>query len=257
MSPLITATDAASLLAGVSRALPGLDGAIAVPAAEAITADAANPAPVRQLVAHWQQAHPEAGPHYWGSRSWTLLVWQPLYLAVLAAHLAGCLPRLSGMAQQLRGGFVAGFSLPESGLQHGGEAELIASAGAQLQALCQPLFDLVNQQVKLHPKMAGRLQADCLLAALLHAQRCDARYDNARLLVLVPQWLAALDLPGASALMPVRLDDGQERLALNRKVCCQHFRRCDGELCSTCPKLKPDARLALIKQELSLDAVTA
>ncbi|MEQ6289216.1 siderophore ferric iron reductase [Vogesella sp. GCM10023246] len=257
MSPLFSVTDSTSLLAAISRALPGLDGVIAAAAADAITADAANPAPVRQLVAHWQQAHPEAGPHYWGSRSWTLLVWQPVYLAVLAVQLAGCLPRLSGMAQRQHGGFVAGFALPDAGLQRGSEAALIASAGAQLQALSQPLLALVNQQVKLHPKMAGRLLADCLLAALLHAQRCDARLDNARLLALAPQWLAALAQPDASALMTVALDDGRHKLALERKVCCQHFRRCDGELCSSCPKLKPAARLALLKQELSHDAVTA
>ena len=257
MSPLFSVTDGAGLLAAISRCLPGLDGVIAPAAADAITADAANPQPVRQLVAHWQQAHPEAGPHYWGSRVWTLLLWQPVYLAVLAVHLAGCLPRLTVMAQRQQGGFVAGFSLPDDGLQRGSEAALIASAGARLQALSQPLLELVNQQVKLHPKMAGRLQADCLLAALLHVQRCDARFDNARLQALASQWLAALAQPDASALMTVVLDDGRQRLALERKVCCQHFRRCDGALCSTCPKLKPAARLALLKQELSHDAVTA
>ncbi|MDC7689848.1 siderophore ferric iron reductase [Vogesella indigofera] len=246
-----------AVLAQLARILPGLDGQVGAPASSDITVDAANPAPVAALLQHWQQAHPEAGPHYWGSRSWTLLLWQPVYLAVLAVHLAGCLPRLTGMAQRQHGGFVAGFSLPDAGLQHGSEAVLIASAGAQLQALSQPLLELVNQHVKLHPKMAGRLLADCLLAALLHAQRCDAQLGNPRLLALAPQWLAALAQPDASALMTVALDDGRQRLALERKVCCQHFRRCDGELCSTCPKLKPAARLALLKQELSHDAVTA
>ncbi|WP_374497514.1 siderophore ferric iron reductase [Vogesella indigofera] len=257
MSPLFSVTDGAGLLAAISRCLPGLDGVIAPAAADAITADAANPAPVAALLQHWRQAHPEAGPHYWGSRAWTLLLWQPVYLAVLAVQLAGCLPRLAGMAQRRQGGFVAGFSLAHGELQLGGEAALIAAAGQALQAACQPYLALLNQELKLHPKMAGRLQADCLLAALLHAQRCDARLGNARLLALAPQWLAALAQPDASALMTVALDDGRQRLALERKVCCQHFRRCDGELCSTCPKLKPAARLALLKQELSADAVTA
>ncbi|MFC3625712.1 siderophore ferric iron reductase [Vogesella amnigena] len=261
MSPLLSVTDTTSLLAAISRCLPGLDGvSLSTPAAAAtgeLTADAANPDPVAALLQHWRQAHPEAGPHYWGSRVWTLLLWQPVYLAVLAVHLAGCLPRLAGMAQRQQGGFVAGFRLAQHTLQHDSEAALIASAGQALQAACQPYLALINQQLTLHPKMAGRLQADCLLAALLHVQRCDARFDNARLQALAPQWLAALAQPGASGLLAVTLDDGRQRLALERKVCCQHFRRCDGELCSTCPKLKPAARLALLKQELSADAVSA
>ncbi|WP_174874168.1 siderophore ferric iron reductase [Vogesella oryzae] len=257
MSPLLSVPDPASLLAAISRCLPGLDGTLDAATPDALTADAANPDPVAALLQHWQQAHPEAGPHYWGSRVWTLLVWQPVYLAVLAVQLAGCLPPLGGMAQRQRGGFVAGFSLAQGDLQHGDEATLIAAAGQVLQAACQPYLAMINQQLKLHPKMAGRLQADCLLAALLFVQRCDARYDNARLQALAPQWLAALAQPEASGLMTVTLDDGRHKLALERKVCCQHFRRCDGELCSSCPKLKPAARLALLKQELSADAVTA
>lgn len=257
MSFLIAPDHGHALLAGIGQLLPGMDGEVGPPGPDDITADAANPLPVAALLASLQVAHPEAGAHYWGSRSWTLLLWQPVYLAVLAVQLAGCLPALGGISQRRQPCMVLGYRLPDAGLQRGSEAALIASAGAQLQVLSQPLLAMLNQHVKLHPKMAGRLLADCTLAALLLAQRCDARLDNPRLQTLASQWLAALAQPDASALMTVVLDDGCQRLALERKVCCQHFRRCDGELCSTCPKLKPAARLALLKQELSHDAVTA
>ena len=37
----------------------------------------------------------EAGRHYWAARCWTLLVWQPIYLQVLAVRLAGQAPCLT------------------------------------------------------------------------------------------------------------------------------------------------------------------
>lgn len=257
MSPLIPVSDTTTLLVALRHVLPGLDGRVGPPAAGSLCAGPAGEAAVGELVAHWRLAHPEAGPPYWGSRSWTMLVWQPVYLAVLSLHLSGCLPRLAGMAQARRDGLVSGFSLPPAGLVRVDEAEGLACAGVALRTLCWSLFDTLAAATPLHPKMAGRLLADCTLSALLQAQRCDARLDNARLQALTPRWLQALDLPAASGLVAVRLDDGRERLALQRKVCCQHFRRHDGELCSTCPKRKPAARLALLKQELSHDVFTA
>jgi hypothetical protein len=58
-------------------------------------------------------------------------------------------------------------------------------------------------------------------------------------------------MPRSSALLEVRLDDGRECLALGRNVCCQHFRRDDGEFCSTCPKLKPEERQRRLREELA------
>jgi len=44
-------------------------------------------------------------------------------------------------------------------------------------------------------------------------------------------------MSGASGLLAVPLAEGGTRLGLQRKACCQHFRRADGELCDSCPKL--------------------
>ena len=96
-----------------------------------------------------------------------------------------------------------------------------------------------------------------MLAALLYVQNnLRETLCNTRMRVLEGMWLEALGLKDNSELICIALDDGQERLALGRKVCCQHFRRADGELCSTCPKLKQEERIARLRQELTLEAAT-
>jgi len=105
-------TDAlGSLLLRLRRVLPGLDGRVGAPRADELTLE--HPQSVARLLAHWRAACPEAGRHYWAARCWTLLVWQPIYLQVLAVRLAGQAPCLDGLAQGVEQGFVAGFCLPD------------------------------------------------------------------------------------------------------------------------------------------------
>lgn len=236
------------LLTQLSQALPGLDGRIGEAAADEFALAAAGPA-IGQLLQHLRSRHPEAGPHYWGCRSWGLLLWQPAYATVLGVELAGVLPDWSTMQQGLQPGMVAGFSLPAQPLRHGPAAGLRQPAAAQLAAIAATVLPQLAAQQPLHAKLAGRLLADCVVAALLLVQRLQPARDNAAIEQLTGQWLNALGLPQASGVWPVTLENGGERLALARRACCQHFRRCDGALCSTCPKLQVTARVALLREE--------
>jgi len=47
----------------------------------------------------------------------------------------------------------------------------------------------------------------------------------------------------------VQLTDGGTRLGLQRKACCQHFRRADGELCDSCPKLPLAERTRRLREQ--------
>ena len=49
------------------------------------------------LHGHWQQAHPEAGAAYWLTRSWGMLCWQSIYLAMVAVYRVGAVPALDRM----------------------------------------------------------------------------------------------------------------------------------------------------------------
>ncbi len=90
----------------------------------------------------------------------SLLIWQPVYLTVLAQALGGPIPRLAGCGQSLDGGFTRALRLP--GLPHsGGLVQAARDVGdfweemlAQWQTVC-------------------RLPADCVLDALLYWSEPD------------------------------------------------------------------------------------
>ncbi|MCP9338231.1 siderophore ferric iron reductase [Stutzerimonas xanthomarina] len=243
--------DLLRLLHVAARALPGLNGEIgAAQDHQLICGSPDNAARVCALHRYWEQSHPEAGPHYWSARSWSLLIWQPIYFSLLAVHLGGRAPCLAHMGQSVIAGSVHGFRLPPHCPYGGDLRALIACASDQLQDFVETQLDEFNAVAVIYPKMARLLVADCVRAALLLAQRHEPVTDDV-LLEAERHWLDALALPGGSALVPLELDDGRHCLAMGRKVCCQHFRRADGELCASCPKLARDERLKRLREAAS------
>ncbi|TRO13738.1 hypothetical protein EQ826_22625 [Ectopseudomonas mendocina] len=74
------ATDLDALLKSVSLCLPGLNGNVApLRSDQLLCGGQGNQERIATLHDYWQQAHPEAGRHYWSTRCWTLLIWQPIY----------------------------------------------------------------------------------------------------------------------------------------------------------------------------------
>lgn len=246
-------SDLAQLLDVTARTLPGIPARVGVSADDELACGAAgNQARIAALYGHLQSSFPEAGAHYWTVRTWTLLIWQPIYLSLFGVHLAERAPCLDGMGQTVCDNMVYGFCLPEHCPRRATQDGLIDFAAGQLQQLVERQWQEFDAVAGIQRKLARRLQADCVLGALLMIQRQQS-LANERLQQLEGRWLDALDLRGNSSLIEVRLDDGRERLVLGRKVCCQHFRRADGQLCSTCPKLKQEERLTRLRQELSLE----
>jgi len=204
---------------------------------------------VEALFASLRSSQPDAGPLYWASRTWSLLLWQPVYLAVLSVHLAHRLPVIEQMIQHGQPGFVAGFCLPPQPLHVARPERLLPRAGAALRQLGEGFLPEVQALAPLHPKMAGRLLADGVLSALLLLQQHDPRLANPQLSELATRWLASLGLADASSFITVGADGRPVRLALQRKVCCQNFRCHSGEFCSTCPKLSREERLVRLTRE--------
>lgn len=234
----------------VSRHLPGLKGCVGQAACEQLCCGrAGNTDLIQTLFQHCQQQHPEAGRHYWSVRTWTLLIWQPIYLSVLAVHLQQCALRLNGMGQSTRDGFVGGYCLPDHTPRRDHLPQLIALSGAQLAQCLSAQLDEYSHLCPIAAKLARLLIADCLRAALLLLQR-QQDLSTPHVQQLEHDWLAALELSGRSPLVCLELESGRQCLALGRSACCQHFRRADGEPCAGCPRLKPHEREQRLRQEL-------
>ncbi|MFC6669911.1 siderophore ferric iron reductase [Marinobacterium aestuariivivens] len=243
-------------MAHTAGLVPALQGRIGRPRSGDIVTGADNSRVIASLLEHLRHHYPEAGHHYWSVRCWGLLIWQPVVLGLAAVHLGGCALRFTNLGQQAGDGIVAGYSLPDQPLQPGSESRLIAQAAYEIRSLGDPLLEQLAGLVRINPVLARRLLADRVLATLLHLQAESQQPDNDALHDLARCWLTALDLDGASDLMSIDRPGGGQRLALDRKGCCQHYRRLDGGLCSTCPRLARAERIERLQLEWSDHAGT-
>lgn len=150
------------------------------------------------------------------------------------------------------------------------DLSLIRASGLKLKELLESLLALSTEHFPLNQNLARRLFADRMLSTLLLLQRLNNQgvfneASNRHTEALAQQWLEATELQGASGLMRIEFtfntasntandtdrdthNQANERLALNRKGCCQHFRKSDGKVCASCPKNKMPERIQLIQQ---------
>jgi len=253
--PLPRASNTALLrvFARARSVVPGLHGELGAAAQHgALTHDdaAGDGAPaLSSLCRHWAAAHPEAGAHYLALRCWGLAIWQPIYLSVIAVHLDSCTPRLAGFTQPVVDGFPRGFQLPDHAPLSGSLSARMTAAAAELRVLCDATRAALTPLVALHLRAADRLQAECVLGALLQVHRHAPAWRDDEVIALGADWLARLGLSGGCGFFAYRARDGTTALALDRQVCCHHFRREGGEKCSTCPKLPLDTRIARLQTD--------
>ena len=94
------------------------------------------------------------------------------------------------------------------------------------------------------------MQADCVLSALRSGEPAVA---NAWARETAADWLARLGIAGRSGYLAYQRDS-LPVIAVDRQVCCHHFRRRDGDYCSTCPKLDTTERIARLDAESAVAA---
>lgn len=231
---------------------PALLGEIGPANAMQISINKNNHETLLALYEHWQQKYPEAGKAYWSARCWTLLIWQPIFLCIVAAHGGQQLLPLKRIHQHYSQGLVAGFSLSTHELPSMGESVLINQSAQELSSYCETLIAQCQLAFGLRPRLAIRLAADTLLSALLNLPALIPSIELHTIKDFADRWLLTLDWQQQSALMPIQLTNGSSRLALNRKSCCFDYCRDDGAVCSTCPKQSLAIRKQRIAEELSI-----
>jgi siderophore ferric iron reductase len=249
-----TSAELTDLMARTEQLVPALQGRVGLPQPGDIVPGADNSALIGSLLEHYQQRYPEAGPHYWSMHCWALLIWQPVILGLTCVHQLGRSIGLDQLAQQAGDGTVAGYRLPPQELGTGPQQRLIADTAGEIRNLTERLLTQLARHISVNPVLARRLLADRVLATLLHLQQYLPDVDNPRLASLGRLWLSALSLEQASDLMAIQLPGGDCRLALDRKACCQHFRRRDGSLCASCPRQRREVRIERLQQQWSQSA---
>lgn len=203
-----------------------------------------NRAVLAELHAALSATYPKAGPAFYAVRLWTNLLWQPAYLAVIAAHIHGAMPDLSGLSQMRRGIYVDGYRLLPGAQVAAPTETLIDNAAVQLRALADALLGEVNAMVKLKPLPARRLFADRMLSLMvwLASRRRDLPPEAIK--AYSDHWLAALGLTGQGDLEPATAPAGRRLLIVRRKGCCLDYLIEPDRYCASCPKQDNAVRVA-------------
>lgn len=239
-----------------ARLVPGLQGVVGARPAQAIVhtrpapgGSESNRAALEAMLGYWSRAYPEAGRAYWSSRCWGILIWQPLYLSVIGVHASSVSLSLEDIAQPIAEGWTREVHIRDHEPAQGDTHALIAHAAREIVSCCEQMHDELMPVIRLNPASAHGTQADVVLAALLAARKERPEWSDAQIEGHGRQWLAALGLEGRSGYFPFSRTDGTSALALERRTCCYHYRRRDGEFCSTCPRLEKHERIVRLNAQ--------
>lgn len=217
-----------------------------------------NSAFLQTLYSRLEQAYPHAGQPFYAVRLWTNLMWQPAYLAAVAAHAHRAVPDFSKMAQQMVGNDVSGFRI-KAGPQRSGELEtLILEAGRDLRQYGDQVLAEINTITRLKRVPAMRLLADRMLSIGLRFKRFQPDLTIADQQRLCALWLKAMGLAGMGELQTLDLHDGQQVLITARKGCCLDYLAFPDTYCASCPKQDDAVRLERQRRDAiaELDAVS-
>ncbi|MFV0574000.1 MAG: siderophore ferric iron reductase [Vibrio sp.] len=204
-----------------------------------IEASAENAELLQDIYSKLQFSHPEAGNAYWLNRTWSLLLWQPIYISFISIYGIHALPQVSKMAQQWRAevNFVSGFKLPESKMFEGDVESLVHHAAAELLPLFEHYRQQLDQNVRIRPGYTQHLLADLLLMALLRLQDIYTDLPQDYIWQHAQTWLKAFGL-SCKPLESLNYDEIDQKWHFVRTTCCMVY-RCEGRgMCPDCPRAK-------------------
>jgi len=190
---------------------------------------------IQFLYEQLKSLNPEAGAPYWLTRTWTLLCWQPIYVAFIAIYSCRGLPNISTMAQSIQPGFVSGYQFKSATYQQGSEQELITKAGHDLNLLFDYFRSEMNQWTRIRPGFTRHLFADGVLGCLVKLSQYAPDLPKSYLLEQARLWLQACGL-SEKFMDRLTYDEQTKQLTLVRTSCCLVY-KCQGrKLCGDCPR---------------------
>ncbi|WP_243978146.1 siderophore ferric iron reductase [Vibrio natriegens] len=203
---------------------------------------------IQDLYQQLSEAFPEAGRAYWLTRTWDLLCWQPVYVALISIYHFHSLPNLYGMAQSVKPCFVSGYRFQDKSLVQGDHQTLINTAGAQIKSLFDYYQNQMSEWTRIRPGFTHQLISDGILVGLMRLQQHFPQMTNAMIREHAVLWLQALDLDTNNALSLYEPSVALP-LKLVRKSCCLVY-KCEGrKLCDNCPRLAENKKLIAVKSD--------
>ncbi len=193
-----------------------------------------NQAVIEALFSQLEQDHPEAGNAYWLTRTWSLLCWQPVYLAFISVYQLKSVPPLASMVQYVSDNFISGYQFQRHTVTQGGVKALIECAGRELRALLDDYREQMATWTRIRPGFADHLLGDVVMSCLLNAHQ-SGELDEASLRTHCQWWLEACQLPLSLANTLFQAPISSEIIQI-RKSCCLVY-KCHGRgLCGNCPR---------------------
>lgn len=194
---------------------------------------------IERLHGYLRQQYPEAGARYWRVRGWGLLIWQPIYLAVIAAHKCQVILPLNEMGQTFSCfGIPSGVLFKHYQFKQGQPHEFIQHMAKELVSGCHAVLEEWSVS-GLPQKNADCIVAECVLSALIMVY---PNYINT-LEELGNLWLTAMGLEGAAGFIRYKNMTGESRLALDKKSCCFRYLCHSRAPCNDCPRQTMEERL--------------
>ncbi|WP_217524328.1 siderophore ferric iron reductase [Vibrio metschnikovii] len=205
---------------------------------------------IQTLYWNLQAAHPEAGSAYWLTRTWTLLCWQPVYVAFVAIYACRGLPQLSSIAQNVQPNFVSGFHFNSLKYQQGKQKDLIAQAGKELSELFEYFRHEMETWTRIRPGFTQHLFADSVLNCLTQFQEFYPDLSRTELLAQAHFWLEACNLP-RTLIHSLSYDADTQAVSHVRTSCCLVY-KCQGrKLCQNCPRHPKNKTKSVLQHELT------
>ena len=196
---------------------------------------------IAQLANAIAKGAPEAGAPFWRLRVWGMLIWQPVYLAILSAYrLQTSIDNFEQLTLKQTAHYTLGYQLPENSrtIHHDSIDEAIDQLAPALTTLCQGYAEALCEQMPVRQPLLMAILADTLFTTLEHL-------INQNMLVVSDhnkaQWLFQQGQKWCQ-LMNLTVPKTAQRLlvqetSFQRKTCCLIYRCHGAKECANCPRL--------------------
>ncbi|WP_157822379.1 siderophore ferric iron reductase [Psychromonas sp. Urea-02u-13] len=194
----------------------------------------------------WKTNSPEAGSQYWAVRTWTMLTWQPVCLALIGAYASNEHINFDGFQQHQNAGITSGYQFLQSHvIRPKNSANEVCKS---LNRLLAGYLNSLQKIVPLQESIAHRLVRDQLAKFILQMSELMPVDHIGLARYVFQKWSEQLSFNDKDPYLAIDINTETTKWLLKRSACCQHFKRHDGGYCVTCPKQNKQQKNAALER---------